>query len=403
MNIKLPPLFPLQKEIAQDDTRFKVVAAGRRAGKTRMCAAIMVKAALEGKRCWWCGPFLAQAQIGFRELKLLSRQIPGVKISETKKNIIFPSGGEISVKSVDNEHNLRGEGLDLLVCDEVGFYRNCESIWMEALRPTLSDRKGSAIFISTPKGFNFFHTLFSKGNDEQEQDWKSWHYPSNANPFFPEEEFEIAKRELPNDIFQQEYCAVFLKDGGTVFKNLSAVIKPLPNNIKYHSFCMGVDLARIQDYTVLTIMDRTNGHVIEVDRFNQVDWEFQRQRIERMARKYNNCEIQMDANSIGDVIVQDLNRRGLRIKPFKYTNESKTKLIQDLILGIEDEKIIIPPKYVQTINELKMFTMDISPTGKLLYSHPPGGHDDCVQSLALAYGLTSKAYSRGSSTVFLAR
>ena len=165
INIDLPPLYNLQKYILEDKTRFKVLACGRRFGKTRLCAVEAFRTASKCKKVWWVGPVYSVSMIGWRLLLMMVRQLPkemGITINVADKTILWPNGGLISFKSGDHPENLRGEGLDLLIMDEADFCK--EMVWTEVLRPALADRKGRAIFISTPyiEG-GWFHKLYMSG------------------------------------------------------------------------------------------------------------------------------------------------------------------------------------------------------------------------------------------------
>jgi len=130
----------------------------------------------------------------------LSQQIPGAEIRYSDRLITMPSGGTVQVRSADNPDSLRGEGLDFVVLDECAFIK--EQAWTEALRPALSDRQGKALFISTPKGRNWFWRQWTRGNTDDEE-WHSWRFPTSANPFIPQSEIDAARESLPERTFQQ--------------------------------------------------------------------------------------------------------------------------------------------------------------------------------------------------------
>lgn len=204
-------LYPKQIEIAEDKSRFKVISAGRRFGKTRMCAAVSIKSVLEGGHVMWVGPSYQIAEVGWRAIEFLGKQIPGSHITDRRLTI---NNGWIQVRSADSEGGLRGEGLDLLIVDECAHIRNFGAIWEQELRPSLSDRKGGAMFISTPKGFNHFADLFNMKGD----DWRSWQLPTSSNPYIDPDEIEQARKQIPALVFRQEYEAEFVQLAGAMFK-----------------------------------------------------------------------------------------------------------------------------------------------------------------------------------------
>jgi predicted phage terminase large subunit-like protein len=209
--ITLPKLHPEQKAIAQDTTRFRVLSCGRRWGKTRLAAALAIKCALEGGHIMWVGPSYQIAEVGWRSIDWLARQIPGAKIVDRRVTI---NNGWIQVRSADSEGGLRGEGLDLLIVDECAHIRNFAPVWEQELRPALSDRKGGAMFISTPKGYNHFADLFNMTG----ADWRSWQLPTTSNPYIDASEIEAARQQLPALVFRQEYLAEFVQLAGAMFR-----------------------------------------------------------------------------------------------------------------------------------------------------------------------------------------
>lgn len=215
LTIKLPGLHEAQKPIALDSHRFIVVSAGRRFGKTRLGVVKCVRAGLSGKRAWWTAPNYPLGAVGWRLSKWLARQIPRTVIRESVRMIEYPGGGTSQVKSADHPDSLRSEGLDLVVVDETAHIPKFSEVWEQALRPALSDRKGGALFISTPKGFNHFCELYKRA--EERDDWAAYQHPTWDNPYIDPGEIEIARLELPSLIFRQEYGAEFVQLAGALF------------------------------------------------------------------------------------------------------------------------------------------------------------------------------------------
>ncbi len=239
--LRLPPFHPRQAEIGWHEARFRVAACGRRFGKTRLGAALCVKTAAAGGRAWWVAPTYPVAMVGWRLIRRLALQVPGADIRKSELLVVFPNGGEIQVRSADNPDSLRGEGLDFVVFDECAFIH--EDAWLEAVRPALSDRKGRAMFISTPKGRNWFWRLWQRCIDEHDQEWYGWQLPTSDNPYIDPAEIEAARRSLPERVFQQEYLAQFLDDAGGVFRGVleAATAEPQDGAIGGHTYTLGVD------------------------------------------------------------------------------------------------------------------------------------------------------------------
>lgn len=215
-------LHPAQAEIAGDPHRFRVVCSGRRFGKTVMAIDTIKACALYKKdaRIAYIAPTYQQARdIAWAQLKKDVSQA-GATINESRLeiNLKNESGGTslIILRGWESIETLRGQLFDLVVLDEVASMRNFQSNWNEVVRPTLTDRKGEAMFISTPKGFNHFYDLFNQ--QEKDSDYKSFHFTSYANPHIPKEELDKARQEIGETRFGQEYLADFKKMEGLVYK-----------------------------------------------------------------------------------------------------------------------------------------------------------------------------------------
>lgn len=304
----MPALHPGQRAVWDHPARFQVLATGRRWGKSRLGSLRCIYAASQGKRAWWVAPSFPMASIGWRMIKQLGRQLPKAEIREVDRMITLPGGGWVQVRSADNPDSLRGEGLDFLVVDECAFVK--EDAWSEALRPALSDRKGRAYLISTPKGRNWYWRAWMQGQ-EGGGEWHSWQLPTGSNPYIDPAEIEAAKGMLPERVFAQEYQAQFLDDAGGVFRHvMDAATATEAGPTDGHEYIMGVDLARKIDFTVCVVLDvsTTPPTMVALDRFNQVDWRLQTERIKALARKYQVQQVIVDQTGVGDPIVEQLQR-----------------------------------------------------------------------------------------------
>jgi hypothetical protein len=217
LTIELPKLHEAQRQIWNDPSRFIVLAAGRRFGKSRLGALLGVTDALESRRAWWVWPNYPNSTVGWRILKNLGMQIPGATKSEVDRMVSFGTGGWVQIKSADKPDSLRSEGLDRVIIDEAAHIRKFREMWEQALRPALSDRQGGAMFISSPAGYDDFWELFKQGQNGN-PDWSSHQYPTWTNPFIDADEIEAARRDLPDLVFRQEYGAEFVQLAGALFK-----------------------------------------------------------------------------------------------------------------------------------------------------------------------------------------
>lgn len=378
---------PGQAQVHHSRARFKCLAAGRRWGKTRLGVNECLDIASRGGRSWWVAPSYRMSEVGWRPVRQIGAQI-GAEIRRADRQIILPGGGEVSVRSADNPDSLRGEGLDFVVIDECAFVR--EEAWTEALRPALSDRLGLALFISTPKGRNWFWRVWQRGQSDAE-DWASWRFPTVSNPFIEESEIEAARLGLPERIFRQEYLAEFIEDSGSVFRHVIDAATATGQKVQDgRRYIVGVDWGKHNDYTVITVMDASGPYPVEVfkDRFNQIDYTVQMGRLQAICEQYKPQTIIAEQNSMGDPLIEQLQRAGLPVRPFQTTNASKAQIIDGLSLAFERGEIEILADPV-TIGELQAYEMERLPSGTFRYSAPSGMHDDTVMSLAFAhYGAT---------------
>lgn len=221
-------LTPSQAIIAKDRHRFRVLNCGRRFGKTILAVEEMVGVAIAKKdrRVAYYAPTRDDA----RDITwaILVRKCENVITYKNESllqlRIMTQDGGESQIvlagwESVQERGKGRGLANDFIVCDEVSSYRNFWTGWNEVLAPTLIDRKGSAMFISTPKGFNHFYDLYNM--ESKDIDYKSFHFTSYDNPFIPVEELDREKLSKPENTFAQEYMADFRKQEGLVYKEFS--------------------------------------------------------------------------------------------------------------------------------------------------------------------------------------
>ena len=216
--------------VYKSKARFKVLIAGRRFGKTILAIITLLLEALlnENRYLWYVAPTYRQAKmIAWRLLKNIIPKGEVVKINESELSIEFRNGSQIELKGADNEDSLRGTGLDGLVIDEFASIFNNWSVWNEVLRPTLTDKKGWALFIGTPKGKDALFELFLKGQ-KKEDDFESWQFKTLDNPYIDPIEVDKARQELPGRYFRQEYEASFEDFTGLIYPefNKNLVIQP---------------------------------------------------------------------------------------------------------------------------------------------------------------------------------
>ncbi len=234
-----------QQEVFKDTTRFKVVAAGRRCGKSRLSAVTLLIEALncvEGSAVMYIAPTLGQARtIIWDLLHELGR--PVIKSSHINNlEITLINGKKILVRGADNPDSLRGVSLTYVVMDECAFIK--EDVWQKIIRASLSDKKGRALFISTPSGRNWFYDVFKLGQSGEDEERRAWHKTTADNETIDPKEIEAAKRTLSSFAFKQEYLSSFDTSGADVFKPEWFKLGDEP---QYGSYVIAIDLAGFED------------------------------------------------------------------------------------------------------------------------------------------------------------
>lgn len=372
---------PAQLEIHNSPARFKVVAAGRRFGKSRLGVLECLDVAGRGGRAWWIAPTYQMTFVGWRPLVRLSRAIPGAVISLSERRITYPSGGEVTIRSADNPDSLRGEGLDFVIVDEAAFVK--PDVWQESLRPALSDRQGRALFISTPRGRNWFWDIYRKSGADG---WQSFTYPTSANPFIAPAEIEAARGDLADIIFRQEYLAEFVDMEGAVFRRVQEAVfgQPITEPADKRQYIAGVDVAASVDYTVVCVYDVMDKAMVYLDRFNRVDYGALEDRLHAVYTRWGLSTMTIEANSIGQGVIDHLAGRGMNVIPFTTTSATKQAIIQNLQSAFEHGLIKIAD-YPIMVGELLSFESKRNASGSFSYSAPDGMHDDCVMALAIGW------------------
>lgn len=386
----------LNEEIGYD---YIVIDAGTRLGKSATCGYIVARELAKnifdlraGKNVkpihiWIVAPTYDLAgkvfEYASRFFASAFPSLAGHISNRIPQSIKLPFGAKVECKSGDSPEGMLGEEIDLAIVDECSRLRRV--IWESYLFQRLGSRKGKAIFISTPFGKNWFYEEWLKAKEKG----TAFHFKTSDNPYYPPEKYEEAKARLPEKVFKQEHEALFLDDAASVFRRVEDVVGDCLKDVDFQSsYILGVDLGKTEDFTVITVMDRSTNQVVYWDRFNKIDYPFQKARILAIAERYNNARIIIDSTAVGTPIKDDLERAGANVDDFKFSNKSKKELIEKLSIMIEQRAIRIPKNNI-LIDELSSFGYKLTDSGNIIYSAPEGLHDDCVYSLGLAvWGLT---------------
>ena len=368
MRIELPKPHINQQKILECEKRFIVVMCGRRFGKSELSQIMGIKEAITGGQVAYITPTYKLAKAFFERL---TAAIP-FKNNISNLKIYCPNNGSIEFYTGERLDNLRGRKFHLVIIDEAAFIPDLESGWQNSIRPTLTDYEGKAVFLSTPRGKNFFYSMFMK---QGEADWQSFKFTTYDNPYINTREIEDAKLQLPEVVFEQEYLANPAENSANPFGNayIKNCIRPISSQqiVSY-----GIDLAKSVDFTVIIGIDN-GGNVAYFDRF-QMDWHNTKETIRRLPV----APILADSTGVGDPILEDLKREGINIEGLKFTSQSKQQLMEGLAQAIQQGKISYPEGVI--VDELDIFEYQFTANG-VRYSAPSGFHDDCVMALALAW------------------
>lgn len=356
---------------------------GRRWGKSVLGGVLTMNVVRQHGRVAWVVPTYKNGRSLWRWARSIAAPLRRVfDISKTERTITTHRGGFFGIYSADNIDAIRGEWFHLVVIDEAA--RVAEDDWTDAIQPTLADADGDAILISTPKGKDWFWREWMRG--QEGGDAQSWQAPTADNPNVRiQQAAERARTRVSERTYQQEWLAQFVDDG-SLFRGVTdcATAERQPR-VDGHTYVMGCDWGKYNDYTVLTVIDATTHQMVALDRFNQIDYSLQLGRVQVLADKYQPEVIVAEKNSMGDPIVERLYyEHNLPVQPFTTTNASKAKVIDALSLAFERRTIGILNE-PSLIAELQAFEAERLPGGLLRYTAPDGMHDDMVISLALAW------------------
>lgn len=376
MIIEVPEPHINQEPILESDARFVVLMCGRRFGKSELSQIKLITKAIQGEQIAYITPTYKLAKQFYEKL---SASLP---YQSKDLKIYFPNGGMVEFFTGERLDNLRGRKFHGVIVDEASFISDLEDGWLNSIRPTLTDYKGWALFLSTPRGKNFFYSLFMKGG---EPNWKSFKFSTFDNPYIDKDEIEEARRQLPAPVFEQEYMANPMENAANPFgtQNIRDCIRPMTSD----PVCFGIDLAKSYDWSVIIGLD-AGGNVAYFDRF-QKDWHSTKQVIKSLPRK----PILLDSTGVGDPIFEELQREGLMVEGLKFTQNSKQQLMVGLQNAIHQKTIGYPSGVI--VDELEIFEYQFTASG-VKYSAPSGFHDDCVMALALACNMYTSRMGRGT-------
>lgn len=381
MNVEIerPKLTNYQKEFLYNYSRFTIVEAATKCGKTFShlwwLFELALKSNKDGANYWWVAPVYNQAEIAFNRLRRVVNQYGVFGINISKLTISCPNGAIIHFKSAEKPDNLFGEDVYGCVFDE--FTRAREEAFF-ALRSTLTKTQGSLKLIGNAKGKkNWGYKLGARARagEPNYSYYRITAYDAAREGIITFEEIEQAKRDLPERVFNELYLAEPQEDGSNPFgfDYIRKCIKPL-SVLPAEYF--GIDLAKSKDWTVIIGLD-SRGDVAYFDRF-QKDWE---QTTNEVIKAIGSNKALIDGTGVGDPIFERVSKLCRNAEMIKYTSQSKQQLMEGLAVSIQRGELGIIDGILQ--DELEAFEFQYSLTG-VKYNAPEGFTDDCVNALALA-------------------
>lgn len=373
--------------LLKSKARFKIAVFHRRAGKSKTALNQQVqRSQLKKGIYYYFLPTYRQAKAVAWD-SLVKEHIPMEivdKMNDSELAIYFKNGSILRFAGCEDVDKHRGINPIDVVFDE--YSEMPEQIWTAIIQPILRENKGTATFIFTPKGKNHSWKLLQMAKENPTEWYTDVQSVSDTNIFTTEELIEI-QRNTPQALYEQEYMCSFQEGAGQFFRRIhNNLYNAQEYQPEWGDFQLGVDLAKYQDFTVITPFNMNTFRVYNQDRFNQIDWNLQKARIEVSARKFGNARVRIDATGVGDPVVEDLKSRGLNIgddDAIKFTEAMRMNLLNNLAMLLEQDKIQIPNDE-GLITELESFQYSLSPLGKIKVGAPEGMHDDRVFSLALA-------------------
>ena len=393
-------LLPWQQEVFEDSSRFKVIAAGRRTGKSRLAAWKLIIEGLQCKRghVFYVAPTQGQAR-DIMWQTLLEVGHPVIASSHINNlQIKLVNGATIALKGADRPETMRGVSLSFLCMDEYADMK--PEVWEQILRPALADQKGDAMFIGTPMGRNHFYDLFQYASISEDEQWKGWHFTSYDNPLLDEEEINAAKKSMSAFSFRQEFMASFEAQGGELFKEEH--IQFSEEEPDEGQFYIAVDLAGFADIEKATTktnrLDQTSIAVVKAgtEGWWVADIIHGRWGVEKTARKifdavrdYQPVAVGIEKGALKNAVfpylndIMKSNQRFFRVEELTHGNKRKIDRIVWALQGrFEHGKITLNKGEWNTtfLDELFQFP------NKLV-------HDDLIDSLAYIDQLAQVAYA----------
>lgn len=384
LQVQLPSLHSGQQQVRNEAKRFNVLCCGRRFGKSTFGIDLATHPVLVGYPVGWFAPTNKSLSESWELAKITLKAVTS-RTLEQSHTLELITGGKIEFWSLEDPDGCRGRKYKRVIVDEAAHVAKLQYAWELVISPTLMDYQGDAWFLSTPRGMNYFRTLYAYGQDPTKPEWMSWQMPTAANPFIPAGEIAAMRTRLGEAAFNQECLAQFVNWEGSVFRYVFECAKAEPQTgpKQGHVYAFGIDWAQRTDYTAVAIIDITERACVALERWQGLDYPTQENRVVGLNARWKPVAIVAESNSMGQPVIENLWRRRVPITPYYATNQTKALVIEGLALAFERQTIkIIPDEVLQA--ELNTFQAEKMPGGGLRYA-AASGHDDTVIALAIGW------------------
>lgn len=391
-----------QQQVYNDPTRFRIVAAGRRCGKSRLAAWLLIINALQSNKTnshvFYVGPTQGQCRDVMWNL-LLELAHPIIKSSHVNNlQLTLVNGATISLKGADRPDTMRGVSLRFLVMDEMADMK--QEVWEEILRPALADQKGSALFIGTPKGRNHFYDMYRYAELEDDEEWAAYHFTSYDNETLDPKELDNAKRSMSSYAFRQEFLSSFESKGSEMFKEDWVTVAE--SSDMEGDYYIAIDLAGFQDVSKKRSKNsRLDNTAISVVCVGEQGWFVEdiiagrwtldetASKIFNTVKKYRPVSVGIERGIAKQAVMSpltDMMKRNsffFRVEELTHGNQKKTDRIMWALQG----------RFEHGLVTLKKAEWNSKFLDELFQFPDPLTHDDLVDSLAYIDQLAKVAYA----------
>jgi len=383
---------PRQLEMIQHPAEVLWIGTGTKTGKTVGLELWLADGILLGEPTCWIGPWSRKTRLAYEAIsKMLAyAEAKGdIETNDTSMRIKGRLGGGLECFTGDNPDGIYGEGFKRIVLDEAT--RQSELSFVAATTLASAVEGKIRVAFNLEKGAKNWairnllrvKALSPEERTEQREDYML--FPTGDAPFVDPAYIARAKAKMPLALFQALFEAKIPESDIALFRNLDRVFSATTpaGPVFGHAYGQGVDLARKQDYTVSFIGDLGTGQLVDYQRFHEISWPLQYERVVSQYKRWGARHAWVDATGLGDVVVPELERRGMMVTPVVIgSRQSRRALIEPLVVACDNLEITAPPEWTTFRAELDAMEYELDDDGSVTYQSS-GNHDDTVIAAAL--------------------